>query len=157
MHRLVIRALLDVAAMRCDDDAERLLPGVFGHLEEPGAVAGRRRVDDLGLDHSVDLGCAAESLAAGEAGADDVRAAGIVEVRRRVRLRDGVQREVSGTVGPHDSNLLADGASDRPQQRGVRRAPFRVVLERLLRGQVELEDLCLIFGRHGGLVLCLSS
>ena len=65
----IVRALLNVAAMRCDDDAVRLVPGVLGHLEEPGPSQGGR-IDHLGLDHPVDLDCAAQSLAAGEAGAE---------------------------------------------------------------------------------------
>jgi len=67
------------------------------------------------LDHAARLVGGAEPLVAGEAGTDDARATAIIEAGRRVLLRDGVQGEVLGTVGPHDSNLLADSASDRPQ------------------------------------------
>src|SRR5262249_35609076 len=105
-------------------------------------------IDDPGLDHSIHFSIRAQSLPARLAGANDVSPTGITQVPLWIGLSDRKECNETG-IGRSYSHLVADSAADGPQHRRVSRAPFRVVLQRVLLGQVEFQYLCVVFGRHG--------
>ena len=120
---------------------------VLSELEESDSARRRLGIDHRGLDHRLHFGRRAQSFPTRQAGAHDVRPAGIAEIRGWIGLRHRIEREESRIVEPRDSNLVAYRAADGVQHPGVSRAPLCVVLQRVLLGQIKL----------AGFVRCMSS
>jgi hypothetical protein len=82
------------------------------------------------------------------AGANNIRPTGITQIGWRVGLFYCVDGKETRNVLTLDSNLVAHRAAKWAQHCRVSRAAFRVILQRVLLGQSELQDLRIVFGRH---------
>ena len=121
---LLVGVLLDVATVGGDDDEVRLGAVVVQPLDQltgiSGVLVGQVRIDDLRVQHTLELLLRLEPLPAAETHAHD-------RVRRLVQqLAHGVERELAVAM---DSHLLAEPAVEGRQRSRRRGAVLAVVLE----------------------------
>src|ERR1043166_7409603 len=144
---LFVGVFLDLATMGSNDDEVGLVFGVVSHLKEPDACGLARWVKHRGFNRCLfQFSTVAEPFAAGQARANHIASAGTVRIRLIYRKNGNEPR----IVPTPDSNLLAHGATDAGQAGWIRRAAFRIVLQRILLGQAKLQDsriVCCIRGR----------
>ncbi len=133
--------------MRSDDDKVGLALSVLSHFKEPDTRGLAGGVKYASFDGRLfQFRGIAEPFTAGQACANDIRAAGTVWVRLIDRKNSNEPR----IVPTPDSNLLAHRATDAGQASRISRAAFRIVLQRVLLGQAKLQDsriVCSVRGR----------